>query len=297
MQKLFYFILCLSLLIFPSVNYLFSEEPATNLPAVSVQGEAKDKIEIKKSSPQIELKLPEFVDPSLEKTDELLGKTVPSPNEEDFKQFTTLNSKQTSSPWLEDIPYPPLIVFYPEKTQAKIVSWKLIIADEQGNIIRTIEGKGFPVRGIVWEGINDKKEIIKVGSLYSYKFLAFDSQGNSQTTLGEPFRLDWLKYEKKGKIILEIYNSALFTKNEAGFLSSAELKLKRITDLLRENSRYSFQVEIYSQEEDMSLVNRQKDSLRQYLAKELISLPEDVLIKIYNKTDERGPVTRFVIYR
>ncbi|MFH1259073.1 MAG: hypothetical protein ABII74_04570 [Elusimicrobiota bacterium] len=279
------------------LSCLFAEEAKDNLPDVSIQGEAKDKIEIKKSTPGIELNLPEIVDPSLEKTEELLKKTVPSPRKEDYEQFGELNSQQTASPWLEDVPQPPLIVFNPEKTQAKIIRWKLIINDEQGNIIRTIEGKGYPVRGIVWEGINDKKDFIKVGSLYSYKFVGFDAAGNSQTAMGEPFRLDWLRYEKKGKIFLEIYNPLLYTQNDISFLPSAKAKLKRIVDLLRENSRYAFQIEFYTDEKDLAIINRQKELLKNYLTEQLIVLPEDILVKIYNKTDDRGPVTRFVIYR
>lgn len=279
------------------LSCLFGEEAGNNLQDVSIQGEAKDKIEIKKSSPQIDLKLPEIVDPSLEKTDELLGKTVPAPNKEDFEQFGELNSKQTASPWLEDIPQSPLIVFYPEKTQSKVIRWKLIINDEQGNIVRTLEGKGFPVRGIVWEGINNKKELIKVGAIYSYKYLGFDALGNSQTTLGEPFRLDWLRYEKKSKTMIEIYNTILFNDKEASLFASAQGKLKRIVDVLRENSRYDFQVEIFAEDKDLSLLSKKKDLIRNYLAQELIALPEDIVVKVYNKTDERGPITRFIIYR
>ena len=270
------------------------EETSEGLSEVVIKGEAKDIIKVEKAPYQIEIKLENIVSPSIEKMEALMKGGVEILRQEDFQQFTRINSKQVIKPSLPSIPEPPLVTFHPKPSNLTIKKWKLTISDERGNIIRTLRGKGSPPQTIEWGGRDQGGRIIKVGTLYSYNFVAIDRDGRPHTTTGKPFQLWALKYDEKDSVNIEVANSVLFTSERDKFSEDGKLIMEKALDFLRQYSRYPFRIEIYTDEPDLSLWEKAKALLSEYISGSLILLPEELKIKVV-RGEARGLTTRFII--
>jgi len=270
------------------------EESGAGLPEVVIKGEAKDTVEVNKAPYQIDIKLGEIVSPSTEETEALMKGGVEILRQEEFKQFTRLNSKQVINPSLPSLPEPPLVTFHPGRSVLKIKRWELTISDDKGSIIRTLEGKGNPPGSIKWDGRDEKKKIIRVGTLYSYDFVAIDENGRRHTTSGKPFQLGALKYDEKESVTIEASNRVLYTSERDKFSEDGKLIMEKTLDVLRQYSRYPFRVEICSDEPDLSAWEKAKHLLSDYISKNLILSPEDLKINAIRGYG-RGSTTSFII--
>jgi len=270
------------------------EETGEGLPEIVIKGEAKDTVEVDKAPYQIEIKLEEIVSPSIEETEALMKGGVEILRQEELKQFTRLNSKQVINPSLPFLPEPPLVTFHPGRSDLKIKRWELTISDDKGSIIRTLEGKGNPPGSIKWDGRDEKRKIIKVGTLYSYNFVAIDENGRPHTTSGKPFQLWALKYDEKDSVNIEVANRVLYTLERDKFSEDGKLIIEKTIDVLRQYSRYPFRVEICSDEPDLSVWEKAKALLLDHISKNLILLPEDLRINVVRGYG-RGSTTSFII--
>jgi len=270
------------------------EETSEELSEIVIKGKAKDTIKVEKAPYQIEIRLENMVSPSIEKMESLMKGGLETLRQKDLQQFTRLNSNQVIRPWLPSIPEPPLVTFHPKLSNMAIEKWKLEIMDDKGNIIRTLQGKGNPPENIEWDGRDERGRIIVVGSIYSYDFVAMDQDGKPHTTSGKPFQLWALKYQDKETINIELANRILYTSQKDQFSEDGKLIMERALDLLRQYSRYPFQIEIYTDEPDLSLWEKAKALLLDHISRNLILLPEDLKIKVV-KVDRRGLTTCFII--
>jgi len=270
------------------------EETSEELSEIVIKGKAKDTIKVEKAPYQIEIRLENMVSPSIEKMESLMKGGLETLRQKDLQQFTRLNSNQVIRPWLPSIPEPPLVTFHPKLSNMAIEKWKLEIMDDKGNIIRTLQGKGNPPENIEWDGRDERGRIIVVGSIYSYDFVAMDQDGKPHTTSGKPFQLWALKYQDKETINIELANRILYTSQKDQFSEDGKLIMERALDLLRQYSRYPFQIEIYTDEPDLSLWEKAKALLLDHISRNLILLPEDLKIKVV-KADRRGLTTCFII--
>lgn len=270
------------------------EEGYEQLGEVEITGEAKDKVTIEKITPEIKIKIEDIVDSVTDKTEKLLEKGKPVPSQEDFDQFSTLASRQTARPWLAEFAEPPLISFFPSISETTVKAWRLEVTDELGNIIKTIRGRGNPVKKIVWDGRDKKDKIIKAGKYYSYRFITVDEFKVSHTTLGRAFSLTNLRHHDRKNIYLEIENDFFFDEDrirpEAGEL------FNRVIDILREYSKYPFTVEFHTNNPRSELVKKRQLTVTRQIAQEMLLLTEDVRYS-YPKIGERGDIIRFVIQR
>jgi hypothetical protein len=270
------------------------EETGEGVSEVVIKGKAKDTVKVEKAPYQIEIKLEDIVSPSIEETEALMRGGVEILRQEDFQQFTSLNSNQVIRPSLPSLPEPPLVTFHPKRSDLKITTWKLTISDEKGNIIRTLQGKGSPPQTIEWDGRVERGIIIRVGTLYSYNFVAIDQDGRPHTTSGKPFQLWALKYDEKDSVNIEVANRILYNSERDGFSEDGKLIMEKALDFLRQYSRYPFQIEILTDETDLSIWEKAKALLSDYISRSLILLPEDLKIKVVRR-DGRGLTTCFII--
>ncbi len=270
------------------------KETSEGLSEVVIKGEAKDTVKVEKPPYQIEIKLEDIISPSIEKTEALMKGGLEILRQEDFQQFTRLNSNQVIRPSLPSIPEPPLVTFHPRRSDLKIKKWKLTITDEKGNIVRTLQGKGSPPQTIEWGGRDERGRIIRVGILYSYNFVATDQDGRPHTSTGKPFQLWALKYDEKDSVNIEVANRILYTSERDEFSEDGKLIMEKALDFLRQYSRYPFRVEICTDAPDFSLWEKAKALLSDYISGSLILLPEDLRINVV-RGDGRGLTTRFII--
>ena len=298
MKRFTYFLIIV--LIFTSYN-AFSQQAKESDDSVQpldvrIKGKAKDLVDIEKAPPEIEIDLESIVSSSAGMTEDLLEKGIVVPSKSDYEQFNYLGSNQVTKPHLPDLSEPPLVRFLPRLSEIAVKHWELIVTDENGNSIRNIKGRGLPTKVIKWDGIDKKGEIINVGTLYSYRFVATDAHDNPYTVEGEPFILDALRYKKGKKIIVEIDNKRIFKEDSSEISEEAELILQKAIDILREYSHYPFKINLYVQDEDSPLAREQRDNIKNLIAKNLPLMPEEISIRLLKKQD-RGAITALIITR
>ncbi len=270
------------------------KEKSEGLSEVVIKGEAKDTVEVKKAPYQIEISIEDVVSPSIEETEALMKGGVEIMRQEEFNQFTRLNSKQVIKPSLPSLPEPPLVTFHPRRSDIKIKKWELTISDDKGSIIRTLQGKGSPPGTVEWDGREERGKIIKVGTLYSYNFVAIDEYGRLHITSGKPFQLWALKYDEKESVNIEVASRVLYTKERDKFSEDGKMIIDKALDILRQYSRYPFRIEICSDEPDLSVWEKAKALLSDYISKNMILLPEDLRINVV-KGYGRGLTTSIII--
>lgn len=263
-----------------------------NLGSMEVTGQAKDKVAIERVTPEIKVDIKELVDSVTDKTEKLLEQSRPIPSEEDFRRFDRIDSQQTARPWLPDLVEPPLVSFQPAPAQTTVVAWRLEVADDKGDIVHTIVGKGNPVKEIVWDGFNRDGKMIRVSSAYSFRFITVDEFKDTHTTLGKAFVLRHLKYKDKKNVVVEIASSYLF-ENDKINLEALPI-LERTLDVLREYSGYPFALEFQTLDPEGEEVKRRQKAVTEKIAMDLLLSPDSIKYT-YGPIKDRSDVLRFVI--
>lgn len=263
-----------------------------NLEDMEVTGQAKDKVEIEKVTPDIKVDVKELVDSVTDKTEKLLEQGRPIPSEEDFRRFDRIDSQQTARPWLPDLVEPPLISFKPAPAQNTVVAWRLEVTDDKGDVVHTITGKGNPVNEIVWDGFNKNGKMIRIASAYSFRFITVDEFKETHTTLGKAFTLRHLKYKDKKNLIVEIASSYLFKDDKIN--QDALPILERVMDVLREYSSYPFSLDFQTFDYQSETVKARQKAVTEKIAADLLLSPDSIKYT-YAPVDDRGDVLRCVI--
>lgn len=263
-----------------------------SLGSLDVVGQAKDKVNIEKVTPEIKVDMKELVDSVTDKTEKLLDQTRTIPSDEDFRRFDSVQTEQTARPWLPDLVEPPLISFQPSPAEVTVAAWRLEVTDDKGDVVHTITGKGNPVNEIVWDGFNRKGDMIRVASAYAFRFITVDELKGTHTTLGKAFTLRHLKYKDKKNLIVEISSNYLF-ENER-FNTEALPIFERVLDVLREHSTYPFVVEFQTRDHDGEIVKARQKHVTEKIAADLLLAPDSVRYT-YSPVKDRGDVVRFVI--
>lgn len=270
-------------------------DPSANLD-ITIQGKSRDRLELQQAAPDMPLELHGVLDPATDKTEELLGYSPGISKAPDFAKTTLLESDQAARPWLPEITQPPVVSFQPKVKQTKNLKWQLTITDEGGSQIKILKGKGIPKEGIQWEGTDDNGAMVRVDTIYGYRFSLMSDDGRLlQSTPGESFRLETLQYWGKDFHRIEFSNKALFNPGSAEFRQEFQWALEKAFDILRENSRYAFAVEQSPSDNSVLLAERGK-ALANALAHALIIQEGDIQITVSGKKD-RGDITAILIYK
>jgi len=263
-----------------------------NLGSLEVTGSAKDKVEIEKATHGIKIDVRELVDSVTEKTEKLLDQGPTVPSEEDFSRLNRLSSTLTARPWLPDLAEPPLIRFKPAPSSSRVIRWRLEVTDIQGEIVHVISGMGNPVSTVVWDGFDKTGAMIRVGEVYSFRFVTVDEFKSTHTTLGESFVLNHLKYRDKKNLIIEISSAWLF--KDENFVPDALPILDRAVDVLREYSIYPFVVECHTRGASRDWATSRQQKISEKLTHDLLLGDNNVRV-LSSGVKDRGDVFRFVI--
>lgn len=272
-----------------------SEESMGSEPlSETVKGQIKEQLDIQKPPPSIELDVQEIVESGTAQTDHVLQAAKPIPSDEDFGHYQNLDSNQVLRPWEPLIPEPPLVTFYPGLSKVASKTWEFRVSDQNGEVIKTIAGKGVPPRQIDWNGLNERGQYIAVGTIYSYQFVTYDEHKNANTFPGEPFQLDALMYKQKGKTVIEFSTKRLFQDDQADFRPLMKGLWERAVDVVRENSNKPLTIEVYAESAKSPLAEERRQAAVNFIS-DATNIPAvDIRHKV-DKMSDRGDVLRLVM--
>jgi flagellar motor protein MotB len=260
----------------------------------TVKGQVKEQLDIQKPPPEINLDIQDIIESGTAQTDHVLQEAKPIPSAEDFDHYLTIGSNQVLNPANPLIPEPPLVTFYPGLSKVASKRWEFRVSDQNGEMIKAIQGKGVPPRKIEWNGVNEHGEYITVGTLYSYQFVTFDEHDNSHTFPGDSFQLDALMYPQKGKTYIEFSTERMFQSGTAVVRPAMQGLWARAIDVIRENSNHPLTIEVYADDEKSPLAEERRQAAVDMVS-DATNIPAvDIRHKVEKATD-RGNVLRLVL--
>jgi len=275
----------------PAVAGTPSQQPMTE----TVEGEVREKLTIQKKPPKIELTPADLVESGTLQTDNVLQQTKPVPSESDYAMLaSTFNFTQILDPANPLLPEPPLINFQTGLANAAAKHWEFRVSDDKGEVVKSITGKGNPPRTIVWDGRTNRGPYITIGTLYSYQFLTYDEFNNVNTYPGEPFQLDALMYQEKGKIHIEISNKKLFKEDDGSLNPGMKGLWDRAMDVVREHSNGPISVEIDVEKTTTGIAELKRQNIVNAIASATSILSAEIRHRV-DKISERGDVTQLIL--
>ena len=260
----------------------------------TIQYEVKEKLEIQKAAPTIDLSIQEIVESGTARTDDVLQQAQPIPSDQDFAHYAYLDSKQIIRPWMPLIPEPPLVKFYPGLSKVATKRWSFKVSNETGDVVKVIKGKGVPPQKFEWDGVNERGEYIGVGTLYSYQFITYDEHGNAHTFPGEPFELDALQYKQKRNLYVEFSNERLFVDEAAIIRPSMKNIWERAIDVVRQYSNKPLRVEMYAPSATSPLAEERRQVIVSAISDGTNIPAVDIRHKV-EKMSDRGNIVRLVM--
>lgn len=251
---------------------------------VVIKGESRLKVKAEKPEPDLKFDVDEIAVPYVKTEDYVQDVSPTSIANPSVTIVSYLNSSQTASPFIQLFKKPPIMTLRPRyKSKAGIANWRLRITDGFGNVFRDFSGKNSLPEEIVWDGRNGAREMMDVGTSYSYIFSIVDVASNPTSQMGRPMVLESLLYEENGVLVGKVTCEALFEKKarRTGLSPKGELYCREVADLLSWRQNYPLIIDCYAK--DVDAANSNGEIIQEYLTKRMI-LPKDRFKIVGNKS-------------
>jgi len=256
-----------------TTNLSASVDTAQQLPDITVKDKDIEEIEPTQETLTPEIDPLEYLAPDLQ---DIITPEFSLPiDKSGIIKPIEINTKILPSPWLHNISRQPVYVFRVQ-VPAGVEQWSLLITDIEGNVFHKIISHKPPSPGLLevpWDGKNVAHKMLDVGSTFGYIFHFIYHDGHMETTVGEPFTINALYYERRKSKIISISLKHLFIK-EAVLSSEGKLTLKEASDILKQYYIYPITIKVYSS--DKELAEKQVKIITEYIAQQLF-IPSDVI--------------------
>jgi len=198
--------------------------------------------------------------------DQRLGRGIIKP------PIPSLASEELRKPWLQDIVRGEVGLFYPFYGR-DVQKWKLTILDAKGNVFRTYSGEETPPSRIMWNGRNDRGEILDVSLIYFYTAEVQDEAGNVVKSPEKPIKLKGILWQDGVNFIISVDGNEVFDKNSSK-IKNYEL-LEEAKSIIKEKAKVKVQVVVYGQ--DPHLTKKRYETLVEWL-KNNLKIPKGKVI-------------------
>jgi outer membrane protein OmpA-like peptidoglycan-associated protein len=170
---------------------------------------------------------------------------------------------------------------------AKVEKWQLSIMDSGGRIIRILEGDGPPPESVIWDGMTNRKRLVKGGGIYQYQMVFHYSDGSRATSARKLFGVN-----QTTAISVTLTGSA-FEVGSAELTPQAKQISKEIADLLRKYSQEKVIIEghtdsIGSESYNLKLSKMRAEATAAYLVEEEKIPAERILVKWWGESKPLG---------
>ncbi len=204
-----------------------------------------------------------------------------------LNNLETLISDQPPHLWLPEMARTPVAQFYPTDPEGhEIKSWSLAVIDYRGSPFKTYAGKDNAPEVLVWNGLGDNGEMLRVGYPYSYVFSLTDKGTNTYNHPGVSFRIPALDYQRDGDRILEMAGGQLFVREESDLTDTGRRWLTHSADEIRRHP-YS-PVRVIVTAETNILAEKRAAEVAAYLAESMILPLEQVATETILSPDLRA---------
>jgi DNA topoisomerase VI subunit B len=188
----------------------------------------------------------------------------------------TPESDNLAKPWLPDIPGPVVARFqFQVPKDRRFSSWKLQIADSEGNVVSQIQKSGKPPEEVEWDGKTLTDQPVKLGATYTYRLLLTDRYGRTSTYLGKSFELKAMQYEQEKNLIAEISIDQLFAPRTSVLSPSGRDILERALQTLGEQSRMAYAMS-FRDSSDPGLRKERLIALKRFISPRIHVAVEDL---------------------
>ncbi|HRY29050.1 MAG TPA: hypothetical protein P5079_03330 [Elusimicrobiota bacterium] len=257
---------------------------------VTVTGEAKDEIPVIKTPPALDIPFREVLTLSREgQTDAILDRPVEHMTFEQQVQLVELESRQTVSPLMVQLPKPP---FFRIETPRDVspARWELQVIDQNNQVVGSQQGTKFTGPFLEWDGFDDGRFGLRVGPSYNAVLTVTDDNEKKQRFFGDSVQLDALQYEEDGLLHVEFNNARLYERGSADFSTEMDPLLEAALDIMRRRVGTPFRVIVYEKPELSALAQKRLDTWKKFLQDNLVIGTDDITL-VTMVPRERGPIT------
>lgn len=268
-------------LVLPALLFADAPETLRTTPATSPTGTAKDsgeigtyvssgtykgKLPIGKIDPPAAFNLEDIQNFPEERLHPVLNNPVNFEEGRDFSALMDFQDDKVMHPWIPDFPRAPFLTMRGD-VDSSARDWTFSIIDQAAGAIYTQSGKGNPPQNLAWNGEDQTRGYVAIDTVYIPQISITNKEGYHRTYPGQPAQFTAIRYDDKGKTVIELSSKALFQEHKADFSKEGELLMEKVTDLVRESGKVPFTIQPYDSETDLARMREQ--ALAKYLQKKL----------------------------
>jgi hypothetical protein len=260
---------------------------------VTITGVAKDEVPVVKTPPPLTLPFRDVISLSREgQTDQVLAEQVQHMSRQEQTRLIEVDSRQTSSPLLVQLPQPPF--FRLEAPNLQPYFWEFQVVDQSNQVVRKTQGSALPQRFLEWDGYDEGQFRVLVGPAYSPVLIVTDAAGKKRRFFGDPVQLDAVQYEQDGLMHLEFNNDRLYERDGPGFAKEMSALLSASLNVMRKRVGTPFRVIIYERPDAGALTQKRLENWKTFLQERLVLEPDDITLVTMAPKD-RGRVTALMM--
>lgn len=248
-------------------------------------GTYKGKLVVSKIDPPAAFNLEDIQNFPEERLHPVLNNPVNFDEGRDFSSLMDFQNDKIMHPWIPDFPRAPFLTMRGD-VDSSARDWTFSIIDQAAGAIYTQSGKGNPPQNLTWNGDDHTRGYVAVDTVYIPQISITNKEGYHRTYPGQPAQFSAIRYEEKGKTVVELSSKALFQEHKSDLTKEGELLMEKVTDIIREEGKVPFTIQPY--DSDASLARMREQALSKYLQKKLYISESQIVQADVAGAEKRG---------
>ena len=203
----------------------------------------------------------------------------------DFSSIMNFQDERMMHPWIPDFPRAPFLTMRGD-VDSNARDWKFSIIDQAAGAVWTQQGKGAPPANLSWNGDDNTRGYVAVDTVYIPQVSITNKEGYHRTYPGQPAQFSAIRYNDKGRNVIELSSKALFQDRKAEFTKEGELLLEKVTDIIREEGKLPFSIKPY--DTNPELARARQRTIVKFMKDKLYIADSQVLSAGVEDPEKRG---------
>jgi hypothetical protein len=186
------------------------------------------------------------LDSILDEKEQILNKRTLVVIDSFINESVSLKSPYLRVPTEENTLHEVIKIEILDPRRKEIKHWEIYITDAQGMTLKTYSGKGYPPKGITWDGKDENgQEVVIPGEPYNYILTIYGDAEQRLRLTGEPFKVKGFQYTRPDEMKLLMTTNVLFVKNTSEFSPYADERMREILNIAKLHYDNDIHVDIY----------------------------------------------------